>query len=611
LPRAITTGDPNRSIETMSALKSSDNWTAPLLVSTGLFIYAPEARPANRAFGTNVNAITQFIHALGAARIAAMGAVAAGLIGFFIYLMMQLSAPQMTILFSDLEFEDSLGVIKKLEGLNIPHEVRQQGAVILAPKDRVLRLRMELAEEGLPAGGSVGYEIFDKTGSLGTTSFVQNINRTRALEGELARTIRALRRVTRARVHLVLPKKKIFSREKLTPTASIVLKTRGNLVSSQISAIQHLVASAISGLEPGHVTIVDDTGRMLASGNEGSNGLASAKSDERTLGLETRMRKKIEEIVSSVVGQNRARIRVTAELDFNRITKTSDSFDPDARVVRSTQNREESNNSSRANRSQAVSAGSELPGADAENGSGSDKDASKKIEEIVNYEISRITKTEIFAGGRIKHLSVAVLIDGTYSVGADGKPAYKERSQKELDKISDLVKSAMGFVKTRGDQLHVVNLRFADTTVAPITEEGEAGFFDLAKSDYFHIAELAILFIISSLILLFVVRPLVRRIITPEEIKDDPAIRIGTDEHGNHVVTNTSGHPLLEGHEPLALEDKSSETSDVIKNARIIGDIQASAVQEIGNIVENSPADSVAVLRHWMDDSAVSQVEAA
>ena len=558
-----------------------------------------------------MNAITQFIHALGAARIAAMGAVAAGLIGFFIYLMMQLSAPQMTILFSDLEFEDSLGVIKKLESMNIPHEVRQQGTVILAPKDRVLRLRMELAEEGLPSGGSVGYEIFDKTGSLGTTSFVQNINQTRALEGELARTIRALRRVTRARVHLVLPKKKIFSREKLKPTASIVLKTRGNLVSSQIAAIQHLVASAISGLEPGQVTIVDDTGRMLASGNEGSNGLASAKSDERTLGLEGRMRSKIEEIVSSIVGQNRARIRVTAEMDFNRITKTSDSFDPDARVVRSTQNREESSNSSRANRSQAVSAGSELPGADAENGGGSDKDASNKTEEIVNYEISRTTKTEVFEGGRIKHLSVAVLVDGTYSVGADGKPVYKERSQKELDKISDLVKSAMGFVKTRGDQLHVVNLRFADTTVPPEIEEGEAGFFDLAKNDYFHIAELAILFIISSLVLLFVVRPLVRRIITPSEGEDDPAILIGTDGQGNRVVTNTSGQPLLEGHEPLALEDKSSETSDVIKNARILGDIQASAVQEIGNIVENSPADSVAVLRHWMDDTAVTQVEAA
>ncbi len=561
-----------------------------------------------------MNALNEFIKTLGAARIAAMGAVATGLIGFFIYLMMQLSAPQMAVLFSDLEFEDSLGVIKKLEGMNIPHEVRQEGAVILAPKDRILRLRMDLAEQGLPSGGTVGYEIFDKTGSLGTTSFVQNINHTRALEGELARTIRALRRVERARVHLVLPKKKIFSREKLNPTASIILKTRGNLGSAQIAAIQHLVASAISGLKPEHVSIVDDAGRLLASGNEGTNALLSGKSDERTLAIENRMRKKIEEIVSSVVGNDRARIRVTAELDFNRITKTSDSFDPDARVVRSTQNREESSTSSRASSNQAVSAGTELPGADAANGNGgADKDASKKTEEIVNYEISRTTQTEVIEGGRIKRLSVAVLVDGTYTAGPDGKPVYKERSQQELDKINMLVKSAMGFVEARGDLLHVVNLRFADTGVIPELPETEAGLFELGKSDYFHIAELAILFIISTLVLLFVVRPLVRRIITPEEVEEEGPILIGTDENGNRIITDANGTPLLEGSDPLALEDQTSETADVIKNARISGEIQASAVQEIGAIVTSSPSDAVAVIRQWMDDEeeTSTQVEAA
>lgn len=566
----------------------------------------------NRRFGTNVNAITGFIKTIGAARIAAMGAVAAGLIGFFIYLMMQLSAPQMSVLFSDLEFDDSLGVIKKLEGQNIPYEVRQNGAIILAPKDKVLRLRMELAEEGLPSGGSVGYEIFDKTGSLGTTSFVQNINHIRALEGELARTIRSLRRVNHARVHLVLPKKKIFSRDKREPSASIILKTRGPLDSSQVAAIQHLVSSAIEGLKPTHVSIVDDTGHLLASGNGDSKGLSGAKSEERTLGLENRMRKKIEEIVYSVVGESRARVRVTAELDFNSFTKTSDSFDPDGRVVRSTQNREESSQSSRASSSQGVSAGTELPGADAANGDGGkDKNASNKTEEIVNYEISRTTKTENFQGGSIKSISVAVLVDGLYTAGADGKPVYKERSQQELDKISVLVKSAMGFEKTRGDQLHVVNMRFADKANAPEIVETEAGFFDLAKTDYFHIAELAILFIISSLVLLFVVRPLVKRIITPEENGDDGQILLTTDKNGNHIITNADGQPLLEGSETLALEHQKNETSDVIKNARITGDIQASAVQEIGAIVDSSPTDAVAVLRQWMDAEEMPKEEAA
>jgi flagellar M-ring protein FliF len=525
--------------------------------------------------------------------------------------MMQLSAPQMSVLYSDLQFEDSLGVIKKLEGMNIPHEVRQNGAVILAPKDRILRLRMDLAEEGLPSGGKVGYEIFDKTGSLGTTSFVQNINHIRALEGELARTIRTLRRVSQARVHLVLPKKKIFSREKVSPTASIILKTRGNLDGAQIAAIQHLVASAIEGLKPARVSIVDDRGHLLASGDGDAKGFTGAKSDERTLGLEKRMRTKIEEIVTSIVGENRARIRVTAELDFNRITQTSDSFDPDTRVVRSTQNREESSTSSRTTTNQGVSVGTELPGANAANGGkDGDKDASRKTEEIVNYEISRTTKTETFEGGRIKRLSVAVLIDGTYSAGADGKPVYKERTQQELDKISVLVKSAMGFDKIRGDQLHVVNLRFADTGTIPEISEAEGGFFDLSKSDYFHIAELAILFIISSLVLLFVVRPLVRRIITPETTEDEQVL-LTTDENGNRILVNANGQPLLEENETLALENQKSETSDVIKNAIVSGEIQASAVQEIGAIVESSPTDAVAVLRQWMDSDELAKEEEA
>ena len=559
-----------------------------------------------------MNAITEFIKTIGATRIAAMGAVAVALIGFFIYLTLQLSAPQMGVLFSDLDFEDRLGVIKKLEGQNIPYEVRQDGAVILVPKQRILRLRMDLAAEGLPAGGTVGYEIFDKTGSLGTTSFVQNINHIRALEGELARTIRSLRRVSRARVHLVLPKKKIFSREKVSPTASIVIKTRGRMESTEIAAIQHLVASSIEGLKPSHVSIIDDTGRLLASGSEDESGLISSKTDERTTALERRMRHKIEEIVAAIVGQNHARVKVSAELDFNRITQTSDRFDPDQRVVRSTQTREESSSSSRASGNNTVSVGSELPGAnDGNSGNGRDKNASKKTEEIVNYEISRTTRTEVFEGGRIKRLSVAVLVDGQYSAGPDGKPVYKERSQQELNKIGELVKSAMGYDKARGDQLHVVNLRFAVPLEPARIEEKAPGFFDLSKADYFHMAELAVLFILSTLVLLFVVRPLVRRIVTPEEAPTEEQILISTDENGNRILTNADGVPLLDEDNPLALENKESGTSEVIKNARIAGDLQASAVSEIGAIIEASPADSVAVIRQWMKEDENANEEAA
>src|SRR6185369_16200932 len=207
-------------------------------------------------------------------------------------------------------------------------ELRNDGAAIMVPKDKVTRLRMKLAEGGLPKGGGVGYEIFDKSDALGTTSFVQNINHLRALEGELARTIKAIDRIQSARVHLVLPERPLFSRETPEPSASIVLRVRGALEPQQVRAVRHIVASAVNGLKPTRVSIVDEAGQLLADGsadpsNEGATG------DERRAGFEKRMRNQVEAIVSSVVGTGRARVQLTADFDYNKTTQTSDRFDPE------------------------------------------------------------------------------------------------------------------------------------------------------------------------------------------------------------------------------------------------------------------------------------------
>src|SRR5215471_7686353 len=195
-----------------------------------------------------------------------MGALTIALIGFFGFLIMRVTAPQMTPLFTDLTLEDSTAIVRELERQGVPYELRNDGAIVLAPKDRVPRLRMSLAEGGLPKGGGVGYEIFDKSDALGATSFVQNINHLRALEGELARTIRSLDRVQAARVHLVIPERPLFSRDKVEPSASIVLKVNGGLEPQQVNAIRHLTASAVNGLKPERVSIVDEAGRLLADG---------------------------------------------------------------------------------------------------------------------------------------------------------------------------------------------------------------------------------------------------------------------------------------------------------------------------------------------------------
>src|SRR5689334_5618176 len=270
-----------------------------------------------------------------------MAAVTVTLVGVFGFLILRVTAPQMTPLFTDLTVEDSTAIVKDLERQAVAYELKNDGAIIMVARDHVARVRMRLAEGGLPKGGGIGYEIFDKSDALGATSFVQNINHLRAMEGELARTIRSIDRVQGARVHLVLPERPLFSREKVEPSASIVLKVRGALESQQVRAIRHLVASAVNGLKPERVSIIDEGGRLLADG-AASDVDAGGNVDERQSSFERRLRDQIESIVTSVVGPGRARVQLSSEFDFNRITQTSDRFDPEGRVVRSSQTREES-----------------------------------------------------------------------------------------------------------------------------------------------------------------------------------------------------------------------------------------------------------------------------
>ncbi len=550
---------------------------------------------------TKVNSVTEFVKALGSARLAAMGAVAAGLVGFFIFLMLRFSQPQLEVLYTDLTFDDSLQVVKKLEGMNIPHEVRQDGTIILAPKDQVLRLRMELAESGLPAGGSVGYEIFDKADTLGATSFVQNINRVRAIEGELVRTIRALQKVSMARVHLVLPKRKLFARDAREPSASIVIKTRGKLEAGPIKAIQHLTASAVDGLKPSRVSIVDETGRLLATGRGDGAQVGGGELDERNRSVERRMRHEVEDIVARIVGDGRVRVRVSAEMDYSKITETTDVYDPDGQVVRSTQSREETSNATTPTGNDSVSVGNELPAANGPAGSdGSQQENTNKNEEVVNYEISRTTKTEVAEGGRIKRLSVAVLIDGIYQKNASGVVNYSHRPKAQIDQITALVRSAIGFDKDRGDQVHVVNLRFAESQAPALADIGPQGWLDtmksLSKADYFTIAELTVIGIMSLLVLMLVVRPLVRRILTPEAPTPNMKALTADDAQVPQLTVPDD--------ETLSLTDARNQTLEALDSARAVGKVQAKAMEDVGETVQNNPEEAVSIVRDWIQKTA-------
>jgi flagellar M-ring protein FliF len=542
-----------------------------------------------------------------------------------------MTAPQMVPLFTDLSVEDSAAIIKDLERQAVSYQLKNDGAIVMVPKDKVARLRMKLAESGLPKGGGVGYEIFDKSDALGSTTFVQNINHLRALEGELSRTIGSLDRVQAARVHLVLPDRPLFSRDKTDASASIVLKVRGTLEPQQVRAIRHLVATAVSGLKPERISVVDETGKLLADGAT-NDPLAGAGADERKAAYERRLRDQVAAIVSSVVGPNHARVEVTADFDLNRITQTTDKYDPDGRVLRSSQTREETSTQT-DEKGGPVSVANELPGAAKPPGAApATGDQSRKTEEIVNYEISRTTKTEITESGRVNRISAAVLVDGTYTKNDKGELAYQPRPKEELDRIAALVRSAIGFDAKRGDQVEVVNLRFAETTPVSINEPtGWMSYLQFTKDDIMRFAEQGVMAVLGLVVLFFVVRPLVRRIISDDAagggvataaavasaagaIGVATAVGVPTIAGASHaaVPAPPSTHNIVHGagtsapsisiigaEEQVAISNRTAAMIDI---AQVQGQVHAQSVQKVGELAEQNPQEAVSIIRSWLHE---------
>ena len=539
-----------------------------------------------------------------------MGIVAIGAIAFFVFMASRFSQPQMALLYGGLDLDDSSQITSRLETMNMPFRLANNGTEILVPKDRVLRLRMNMAEDGLPAGGSIGYEIFDRSDALGTTSFVQNVNLVRALEGELSRTIRTLNRVESARVHLVLPKRQVFAREKRQPSASIVLKLRGRrLDSGQVEAIRNLVAAAVPELETGRISIVDSHGNLLARGDEegGNTARAPAALEEMRIAYEKRLESAVESLIERTVGRGKVRAEIVAEMDFDQITTNSEVYDPDGQVVRSTQTIEENANSSEGESENIVSVQNNLPEQQVDAAGGvNSKSASGRTEETVNYEISRTVKTETRQVGLVRRLSVAVLVDGIYTTDANGKAQYEPRTELELQSLTALVRSAIGFDEDRGDTVEVVNLKFAELKTPFEDADPETDYFGFSKDDLFRIAETLVLGLVAILVLLLIIRPMLNRILNAE-----PPAQIG------HTVATqlpgAAGAAQLQGAgaaaigapgqiagalPPGAVGDDDHET--MIDIERVEGRVRASSVNKISEIVDKHPEEAVAIMRQWI-----------
>lgn len=292
-----------------------------------------------------MEALVQAMRNMGPMRLAVMGTVLLAMIGFFIWVTTKLASPNVELLYGGLSQNDQSSITSSLSSQGVPFEIRN-GNEVWVPADQVSSLRLSLANQGIPGGGTLGYEIFDSTDGLSTTNFMQNVNLVRALEGELARTIESISSVSSARVHLVLPKRELFSRQKQEPSASIVLRMSGGnrLDNEQVLAVQHLVATAVPSLLPNRVSIVDNKGKLLAAGfeDEGDVSVMADKTAQRTRTYENRMARMIEELLEQTVGFGKVRAEVSAELDFDVVNTQEEIYDPDGQVVRSTQTIEQS-----------------------------------------------------------------------------------------------------------------------------------------------------------------------------------------------------------------------------------------------------------------------------
>jgi flagellar M-ring protein FliF len=285
-----------------------------------------------------VNQVSGVIQRFGLGRLAALAGGAAGLVAILVAVMLRMGAEPKALLYADLDLKEAAEITTALDQAGIKYEVKGDGSTLMVERDQVASTRLLLSGQGLPSTGSVGYEIFDETSALGQTDFQQTLNRQRALEGELARTLRSLDGVSAVRVHLTMPKRDLFEEAAEKPTAAVVVGLkRGELPADKVLAIRNLVAGAVPGLSPGRVTVVDDTGKTLANGSDEGDGLTGPAAESLRAEEETKLRRKVQDIVEGVVGPGRARVNVTAELDLNRVTTEQKTYDPDGQVVRSTQ----------------------------------------------------------------------------------------------------------------------------------------------------------------------------------------------------------------------------------------------------------------------------------
>ncbi len=460
------------------------------------------------------------------------------------------------VLYSQMDPQEAGVVVQKLKADKIPFRLTSGGTTILVPRKKVYEVRLSLASQGLPEQGGVGYEIFDKN-NIGATDFVQKINYQRALEGELARTISSLNEVKRARVHLVLPDESLFVEDQKPTTASVtlLLKPGRRLNDGQVRGIANLVSASVEGLKPQNVTIVDSNGNILSRilQKDDTAGLTATQ-----IALQKNVEKyyagKVQSLLETVVGTGKATVRVSADLDFNKVQQTVEKYSPDTTVIRSVETNYQ------------ITPGDTLKGT-----------GGKVENRIQNYEINKTIQNIIRGVGTIRRLSVAVMVDGKYisAKGKNGQPVqqYVPRSPQEMTKLTSVVKSAIGYDAKRGDVVNVVNIAFDHSAfekeqMALVAAEKRARVARMIRSGLYGLAGVVALFALWKILRSF----------------------------------RTEIQPLDEEEIPFGNEDIAQEIPTEIQR-------KIQIQQKVANLSTENPEEAAKLLKAWIVEEVTEDAE--
>lgn len=532
-----------------------------------------------------MTSIVDGLRSLGPRRLGLMAGVAVLCLGMLGFLAMSNGDGPMGLLYTDLDLREAGQIVDHLDKAHIPYRTEAGGARVLVPADQVDRARILLAKDGLPSGGSIGYEIFDRSDGLTANSFQQVVTQTRAMEGELERTIRSLQGVRNARVHLVLPHREPFARERQEAQAGIVLSMIGGrrLDPEGIQAVLNLVAAAVPGLKPQNIAIIDSRGTLLARSGEPNAAAAAAQTaEELQHATELRLSRAVEEMLERSLGAGHVRAEAAVDFNFERVQETQERYDPDGQVVRSTQNSTSSNKTTEAANNASVQ--NNLPNANAADQANGSQE--QKQDETTNYEISKTVRTIVREQPQIRRISLAVMVDDQATTDADGKVVRKERSPEELARITALVRTAIGYDKSRGDEVDVVSMRFADTNLG--LEAPEPSFWSrLDKADLIRLGEHAFFGLLALATMMFVLRPMALRLALAPAVAGEIQ-----GEAAAGAVAGAEGSIRLEG-----------GNEELVQVGNFEGTMRVSAIKRVAELVEQRPEESVSMLRNWLAEA--------